>query len=69
MVEAVETKYEAILALLDAGPMSTYQITRQLGINGTGQTINRLRILEVRGKVERIPGDRPGWSKWRLTEG
>lgn len=59
------TKYEAIMALLQEGPLSTYQITRKLSINGTGQTINRLRILEVRGRVERIAGERG--NLWRLT--
>lgn len=59
------TKYEAILSLLEDGPLSTYQITRRLGINGTGQAINRLRILEVRGRVVRVPGDRG--NLWQLA--
>lgn len=66
--EIEPTKYEQIIDLLATeGPLSTYQITRKLGINGTGQTINRLRILEIRGRVKRVPGRREGESKWSLT--
>lgn len=64
-VEA-ESRYEQIMSLLvDQGPLSTHRIMRKLGINGTGQVLNRLRILEVRGRVERIPGEREGWTLWK----
>lgn len=68
------TIYEEIVDLLrDEGPLSTHQITERLNnkgvrVNGNGQTLNRLRNLERREAVERIPGDRPGWKRWRLTE-
>ena len=61
-------KYQAILVLLASGEeLSTYQIARRLDINGTGQTLNRLRVLERRGRVERIPGEKPGWKVWRIS--
>lgn len=66
MIDEAETKYEQIMTLLTAeGPQSTHRIMRKLGINGTGQVLNRLRILETRGRVERIPGEREGWSLWK----
>jgi hypothetical protein len=59
--------------LLEQGPLSTHQITeamnkRGVRVNGTGQTLGRMRTLERRGRVERIEGDRPGWNRWRAKE-
>jgi len=62
------TLYGRILTILEEeGPLSTWGITRRLDVNGTGQTLFRLRALEGRGKVERISGTQPGWSLWRRT--
>ena len=67
-----ESKYEAILELLAAGPLSTHEITERLNeqgirVNGNGQTLGRLKNLERRGRVVRIPGERENWKKWALT--
>lgn len=71
--EPIESKSEAIYDLLAVeGPLSTDQIQRRLNekgirINGTGQALRRLRLLVIRGRVERIEGERPGWSKWKVV--
>lgn len=71
----VPSKNEEIVALLiREGPLSTHQIVERLNesgvtINGTGQALHRLRQLERRGQIEKIPGDRPGWKRWQVAPG
>lgn len=73
----VQSKNEAILDLLSepehrAG-LSTHRIVKLLRergvtITSTGQALGRLRVLQDRKRVERVAGERPGWTLWKVVE-
>jgi DNA-binding HxlR family transcriptional regulator len=56
-------------ALREQGPLSTYGIAKAVGLINRGQVLQRLRQLEVRGRVERVDredGIGGGW--WLLPD-
>lgn len=64
--EQAPSKNDAILELLRAGPMSAYRIARDLKLNGPGQALTRLRVLQNRGRVFEEPG--PNGRLWRRVD-